>query len=159
MKLAPRIGLAMRIPPPFMFALTFLAGVGLEHLVPLARYVTAIAAIARIAGAGLLVAGLLLSLSAAGMFLWKRTTLVPFGAAAHLFTGGQYRFTRNPMYLGLVLVYLGVAGLLTEPWPVVLLPLPVAVLNALVIPFEEARLREIFGASFVDYCAKVRRWI
>ena len=149
----------MRVPPPLMFLLAFLAGVGLEHLVSLRPYVTAIAPAARIAGACMLIAGSLLAFSAAGMFLWKRTTLVPFGAAAHLVTGGQYRFTRNPMYLGLTVTYLGVAGLLTQPWAVVLLPFPVAVLNALVIPFEEQRLREIFGASFVDYCTKVRRWI
>jgi protein-S-isoprenylcysteine O-methyltransferase Ste14 len=159
MKTAPRIGLAMRVPPPLMFVLTFFAGAGLERLVPLTRYVTAIAAAGRILGAGLLIAGLLLTISSAGMFLWKRTTLVPFGAAAHLVTRGQYRFTRNPMYLGLVVAYLGMAGLLTQPWPIVLLPLPVAVLNALVIPFEEERLREIFGASFVEYCTRVRRWI
>src|SRR6185369_11928980 len=110
------------------------AGVGLEHVVPLRPYVVAVATAGRIVGAGLLIAGLLLAFSAAGMFLWKRTTLVPFGAAAHLVTEGQYRFTRNPMYLGLVVAYLGVAGLLTQPWAIVLLPLPVAVLNALVIP-------------------------
>lgn len=156
---APRIGLAMRLPPPLMFVLTFFAGVALEHLLPLARYVTAVAPAARIVGAALLIAGLLLAISSAGMFLWMRTTLVPFGAAARLVTRGQYRFTRNPMYLGLVVAYLGMAGLLTEPWTIALLPLPIAVLNALVIPFEEERLREIFGASFVDYCAKVRRWI
>jgi len=84
---------------------------------------------------------------------------VPFGAAAHLVTAGQYRFTRNPMCLGLTVAYLGVAGLLTQPWAIVLLPLPVAVLNPLVIPFEEQRLREIFGTSFTDYCTKVRLWI
>jgi hypothetical protein len=66
MNTAPRLGFAMRVPPPLMFVLAFLAGVGLEHLVSLRPYVTAIAPAPRIAGAGLLIAGLLLAAPAAG---------------------------------------------------------------------------------------------
>ena len=63
------------------------------------------------------------------------------------------------MYLGLVLAYPGEAGLLKQFWPIVLLPLVVAYLNWAVIPIEEARLTEAFGAEYERYRALVRRWI
>ena len=61
-----------------------------------------------------------------------------------LVTSGPYRFTRNPMYVGLSLAYLGEAGLLKQIWPLLLLPLVLAYLNGTVIPVEEARLKEVF---------------
>ena len=88
-----------------------------------------------------------------------RTTIIPFGTASNLITRGPYRFTRNPMYLSLVLVYIGVAGMLTLVWPLLLLPLPVVIINTIVIPFEEARLQDVFGAEFAQYCSNVRRWL
>ena len=73
-------------------------------------------------------------------------------------TWGPYRFTRNPMYVGLVLAYLGEAGLLKQIWPVLLLPFTVAYLNWTVIPLEEAKLDEAFHDEFGRYRSRVRRW-
>ena len=69
------------------------------------------------------------------------------------------RVVANPMYVGLVLAYLGEAGMLKQVWPVVLLPLTVASVNWIVIPVEEARLRGAFGEEYKRYRASVRRWI
>jgi protein-S-isoprenylcysteine O-methyltransferase Ste14 len=76
-----------------------------------------------------------------------------------LVTGGPYRFTRNPMYLGLTVSTLGLAIWLGD-WPFFLVPLAVyATANYVHIPFEEAKMRRQFGADFDAYAARVRRWI
>jgi protein-S-isoprenylcysteine O-methyltransferase Ste14 len=149
----------MRIPPPLLFLMTFLAGIGLQHLAPLAVHSAGLAKIEHIVGGGLLGLGVLLALSCVLIFFSVRTTLIPFGAASNLVVRGPYRLTRNPMYVSLVLAYVGLVGILTQIWPLILLPLPVAVVNGIVIPFEEARLREIFGQAYEQYCTKVRRWV
>jgi protein-S-isoprenylcysteine O-methyltransferase Ste14 len=87
------------------------------------------------------------------------TTTVPGERSARLVTWGPYRFTRNPMYVGLALGYLGEAGILRQLGPVLLLPCVVAYVNWVVIPLEEYRLHEVFGAQFDDYRARVRRWV
>jgi protein-S-isoprenylcysteine O-methyltransferase Ste14 len=63
------------------------------------------------------------------------------------------------MYLGLILVYVGVAGMQAQVWPLIVLPWLVHYIHGTVIPIEEARLREVFGPSYEEYCQSVRRWI
>jgi len=57
------------------------------------------------------------------------------------------------------MIYLGAALALGKLWPLVLVVLPWATTNWIVIPFEEARLRNTFGQAYVDYCRRVRRWV
>lgn len=149
----------MHVPPPVLFAVAFGVGLGLQHLVPLDIEASGIAATSRAIGVALLACGVLLGLSCVTMFALARTTVIPHGTASTLMTRGPYRFTRNPMYVGLILVYLGAAGVLVEVWPLVLLPIPVAFVNGIVIPFEEARLRDRFGHAYDAYRASVRRWV
>lgn len=66
---------------------------------------------------------------------------------------------RNPMYVGLTLAYLGEAGMLTQIWPVLFLPLVLIYLNRVVIPLEEQKLTEVFGSAYDDYRRRVHRWI
>lgn len=159
MKASARVHPLMRIPPPMLFVATFFAGVGLQRLAPLTIHSASGVEACRIVGVGLLGCGVLLALSCVGMFVASRTTIIPFGTASKLVTSGPYRLTRNPMYVSLVLVYVGMVGLLVQVWPLLLLPLPVGVINVMVIPFEETRLREVFGGAFERYCADVRRWL
>jgi len=156
---AERIHPVLRVPPPLLFVLTFLAGTGIQHLAPLAAGSLALLRAEHLAGAALLAAGVLLALTCLGMFLSARTTVIPHRTASRLLTHGPYRFTRNPMYLSLVLVYLGVAALTGLVWPLVLLPLPVLLVDRLVIPYEEARLRQAFGNACEEYFSRVRRWL
>jgi protein-S-isoprenylcysteine O-methyltransferase Ste14 len=149
----------MRVPPPLLFVLTFFAGVGLQHLLPFPAPSAEVAHVARIAGTGLLACGILLALSCITLFLLVRTTIIPHRTASKLVNRGPYRLTRNPMYVSLVLAFLGVAGILALLWPILLLPVPVALVHRMVIPFEEARLRDAFGDDFESYCARVRRWL
>ncbi|MGP0092216.1 MAG: methyltransferase family protein [Xanthobacteraceae bacterium] len=76
-----------------------------------------------------------------------------------LVTSGPYRFTRNPMYLGLVIITLGIA-VWVGAWPMFLAPIAVfATANWVHIPFEEAKMRRQFGATYDDYVRRVRRWV
>jgi protein-S-isoprenylcysteine O-methyltransferase Ste14 len=63
------------------------------------------------------------------------------------------------MYVSLVVFYLGEAGVLSQIWPVIVLPMTVADLQWIVIPYEEVSLHEVFGREYQQYCAKVLRWI
>ncbi|MGB8176618.1 MAG: isoprenylcysteine carboxylmethyltransferase family protein [Pseudolabrys sp.] len=76
-----------------------------------------------------------------------------------LITSGPYQFTRNPMYLGLVILTLGVA-LWVGAWPMFIAPVAIfATANWVHIPFEEAKMRRQFGATYEDYIEWVRRWV
>jgi protein-S-isoprenylcysteine O-methyltransferase Ste14 len=108
----------------------------------------------------LIVAGVALAVSAALLFRRQRTELNPTSAVNRaLVTSGPFRFTRNPMYLSLVVVALGVA-IWIGPWPMFLAPIAVFVTtNRVHIPFEEAKMRRQFGPDFDAYCRRVRRWV
>jgi protein-S-isoprenylcysteine O-methyltransferase Ste14 len=148
----------MRIPVPWVFVLAYLVGVGLERLVPLRLHAEAspgtVVAGAVLFGAGAVIAGWSWSL-----FHKAGTTRVPGQPSTALVTSGPYRRSRNPMYVGLALVYLGEAGMLRQAWPVLALPLVLAYLNWVVIPVEERRLHEVFGDAYDRYCAITRRWL
>lgn len=76
-----------------------------------------------------------------------------------LVTEGPYQFTRNPMYLGLVILALGIA-IWVGAWPMFIAPVAVfATANWVHIPFEEAKMRRQFQAEYDDYVARVRRWV
>ena len=76
-----------------------------------------------------------------------------------LVTSGPYRFTRNPMYLGLVIVTQGIA-VWVGAWPMFIAPIAVfATANWIHIPFEEDKMRRQFGATYDGYVRRVRRWV
>jgi len=154
-----RIHPLMSIPVPWTYILTFLAGVGVQQLVPLTIDSANILHIFWLTGIVLTVAGSLLAFSSLGIFRVARTTTVPFEAPSKLITWGPYRFTRNPMYVGLALIYLGVAGIQAQIWPVVLLLLLFIYIDRVVVPVEETRLRDVFRDAYEQYCSRVRRWI
>ncbi len=110
--------------------------------------------------AALFVAGFALAVWAVVLFRRARTEIEPTSEANRaLVTQGPYRLTRNPMYLGLVLVSLGVA-FLTGGWPFLLAAAAVFLtVDRVHIPFEEAKMRRQFGAAFDAYVRRVRRWI
>ena len=89
----------------------------------------------------------------------SRTAILPFHAARALVIVPPYTFTRNPMYLGLLVAYLGGMLATNWAWPLVFLPVVIGVMNGFVIAREERYLRAEFGASYADYCRYVRRWI
>jgi protein-S-isoprenylcysteine O-methyltransferase Ste14 len=87
--------------------------------------------------------------------LWPR----PWRPTTSLVTGGPYRFTRNPMYVGFTLWYLAATSWANALWPLLLLPLVMLVMQRGVIAREEADLRRRFGRQYEEYGARVRRWL
>jgi protein-S-isoprenylcysteine O-methyltransferase Ste14 len=103
--------------------------------------------------------GALMAITAAGAFRRAGTPLVPFEPSTALVTGGWFRMTRNPMYLGLTLILFGVA--LIDGTLGAFLPLPVfvAILHFRFVRGEEKFLEGIFGEDYLRYRLRVRRWI
>ena len=91
---------------------------------------------------------------------WRaRTTMLPFKPASTLVQHGPYRFTRNPMYVGLTLMYVGIALLINAGWPLLLLPLVVVGVYWFIIREEEKYLAGLFGEEYLAYKRRVRRWL
>jgi protein-S-isoprenylcysteine O-methyltransferase Ste14 len=152
-------GTPAHIPPPLLFLLGYIVGEGLERVAPLTLTRLISVRSGEILGALFVAVGFVVALISVTTFLIAKTTPVPYRRAATLVTWGPYRFSRNPMYVGVTLIYLGVAALRAVLWPVLLLPVPLAVLNYFVIPQEESMLRAAFGAAYERYCARVHRWL
>jgi protein-S-isoprenylcysteine O-methyltransferase Ste14 len=97
--------------------------------------------------------------AASGAFHRKGTTLIPNRPASALVTSGIYRFTRNPMYLSLVLLYLAVTLVLDSWWPIIFLPLVLIAVDRFVIRREERYLGHAFPGEYAAYRERVRRWV
>lgn len=110
---------------------------------------------------GLSLAGGLIALGGLWAFQRAHTTFNPLHPerASALVQGGVYRFTRNPMYLGMALVLLGWACWLAHPLAFACIPLALAYLQRFQIQPEERVLRAHFGSDYEAYCRRVRRWI
>lgn len=152
------IRLLLRLPVPWVFILTYLIGIVMEIAFPPNFHKEQLRLVST-AGAILFIAGVVIAGWGLAIFFKARTTTVPGRASAKLVNWGPYRFTRNPMYVGLTLAYLGEAGILKQVWPVILLPLALAYLQLMVIPLEETKLKEVFGQEYENYRARVRRWL
>lgn len=151
-------GANVRFPPP----LVYVAGLGLGvmgarlwhlpvlGLAPIVRNST---------GITLALAGFILSFAGVGLFLRQRTAIIPYKPASRLVTSGIYRWTRNPMYLGLAVTYVGLAIALNSLGALILLPFVLAIIQLQVIAREEAYLHRAFGGEFVAYKSRVRPWI
>jgi len=87
------------------------------------------------------------------------TNVDPYKAATTVVTTGPYRFTRNPMYVGFTLMYVGLSALTNALAPVLLLPAVFAVMRRGVIEREERYLERKFGDEYLQYKERVRRWI
>jgi protein-S-isoprenylcysteine O-methyltransferase Ste14 len=143
-------------PPPLIFLAGLAVGFGLETLLPGSSVPDALG---WILGGALLLAGLALLFSFERSFTQKQTPANPWRPTTAIATNGPYRFTRNPAYVGMALVYVGIALCSQALW--VLLPLPVvlAIIDRGVIVREERYLERKFGQEYLDYKHRVRRWV
>lgn len=110
-------------------------------------------------GALLVAIGVGLIAMALGLFRRAETRPEPWQPASELVLGGVYRFTRNPMYLGMFAIYGGVAIALKSPMAGLLLVPVMVVIDRFVVAREEAYLRRRFGPAYLSYQERVRRWI
>ncbi len=142
--------------PPLVFALPLAAGILLDRVFP-ASLLPGRPGMA--VGAALLAAGLVLG--AWGRWAMRRagTSVYVRRPATALVTDGPFRFTRNPLYISLALLYAGVAFLADTPWALLLLPAALVVIHFGVVLREERYLERKFGDSYRRYRASVRRWL
>ncbi len=145
-------------PPPLVYAGGFAAGYGAHRLLPI-RLWPEPTALVSLVGWCLIGAGVLLAVSAAFLFRRAGTTPNPAKPTTALVIWGPYRFTRNPMYVGMATLYVGGTLLLNDPWPLAFLPMVMALVQRYVIVREEAYLERKFGNAYRAYKARVRRWI
>lgn len=148
-------------PPPAFFVGGFLIGMLLDAMVVQIRLVGASPSTRPLALAGWILfwLGMTISLSGILTFRLAGTTMMPFVPASRLVRHGPYRFTRNPMYLGLTISYIGLALVLNTAWPFILLPLVLWGMVRFVIREEEGYLERTFGSEYVEYKKNVRRWV
>ena len=106
-----------------------------------------------------ILAGFSIMIAGTSRFRKLGNNLEPWKHANQIVSSGIYRFTRNPMYLGMALASLGIALLLRSSWAVILLPVALVVIRTQVIAQEERYLAAKFGDEYLAYKAKVRRWI
>jgi protein-S-isoprenylcysteine O-methyltransferase Ste14 len=147
-------------PPPFLFVAGFLVGLALERWgwrIPIAA--DGLRALFVVTGWLGVIAGLFLAGWGLLVFFRARTAIIPSHPASRLVTSGPYRFSRNPMYVGLSAQYLGLALLFNVAWPLLLFPVVILALVRLVIRREERYLADAFGDEYVLYGQRVRRWL
>ena len=150
----------VRIPPPFLYAIPFATGMLVQHWMPI-RIVNGDvpARIIDLAGAAEIFIGASLGVWAVRTFRRLQTPVFPVHPALALAKGGPYTLTRNPMYLGLAIIYLGIALVMNVFWPLVFLPEALVLIYLFAIRREEAYLASEFGEAYAAYRARVRRWI
>lgn len=145
-----------RIVPPFYFLIALLAAIALHWLAPIARVLHPPLSYA---GALLIAVGLYIVIHAARLFARSGTTIKPFEESTALMTAGVYRFTRNPMYLGMAIALTGIACLLGSAGAFLPVPVFVWLIDRRFIRGEEADLSRTFGDQYEKYRKSVRRWL
>jgi protein-S-isoprenylcysteine O-methyltransferase Ste14 len=144
------------IDAPVLLAIAVLLTIAFQWLVPL-PFVPGLPT--RIVGAVLFFGGFVLGFPALRGMLRKKTSPNPHRPPTALVRGATYRFTRNPMYLGMLISYAGLFILFQNPWFILFLPFLVWSLTAWVIIPEENYLEKRFGSEYLEYKSHVHRWI
>lgn len=146
--------------PPLIYLGALLLGLGLRHAWKWPFLPTSVPALwPRIAGAIVILSGGSLAMWARNTMVHAGTNVLPSQPALKIVTAGPFRFTRNPIYLGNTLVYLGLALIINSTWLIVLFVPMVLVLHQGVILREERYLEAKFGQDYVSYKAQVHRWL
>lgn len=149
-------GAAVRFPPPAIFVLLIFAGAGLDYLWPVS---IGVPDSFEPAGIAITLFGVAVAILVNGTFKRVGTAIEPWKPTTSLITSGFYRWSRNPIYVGFCLFNIGI-GISTDSLWILLTFIPGAVLvYYIAIAREEVYLEQKFGQEYLDYKARVRRWI
>lgn len=144
-----------KLPPPLLYLAGILLGLGLDRVLPIVDAPPGF----WLPGLALVLAGLALDAWALWRLRAARTTILPWGEPSALVTDGPFRVSRNPIYVGYALEYVGAALWIGTVWGWILLPVVLAVMDRVLIPREERALDAAFGPAYASYRARVRRWV
>ncbi len=149
----------VRFPPPLLFILGFAVSLLVHKFLPLYLIADSLTWVFSIIGRLFTLIGLAFMIWGLLTFHRFRTAISPYQRASQVVTSGPYRFSRNPMYVGFTIAYIG--GILTKNtlWAPLLLPVILWLLVVLVIRPEERYLTQAFGSVYTDYANRVRRWL
>ena len=146
----------VRIAPPILTVLHIIAAFLLARFIPL---LPTVPPIIKYIGFVLVVIGFLFGLGAVLAFRRARTTLDPYHPVSSIVTSGVYGFSRNPIYLGFLLMVIGIPLNAGTYWGTILAPIFILLCNKLVIEHEESYLEKKFGETYTSYKSRVRRWL
>jgi protein-S-isoprenylcysteine O-methyltransferase Ste14 len=147
------------IKPPFLFLGALALGSLLSLVIPIGPGLGAANALALAVGLAFVAVGLALAVLSVRRFRLAGTSVVPGEPSTALVVAGPYHVTRNPIYIGFVLVYFGLAVLLTSVWILLLLIPVLIILQRGVVEREEDYLERQFGETYRKYKARVPRWL
>ncbi|MSP88305.1 MAG: isoprenylcysteine carboxylmethyltransferase family protein [Alphaproteobacteria bacterium] len=143
--------------PPVIYAGFLVLGLVLDRVWPIELPMPA-SDLRKVLGLAMIAIGAGLALWAFRQFVRAGTNLSTGKPTLAIVTDGIYRFSRNPIYVGLTIFYLGIALATGSPWAFAMLAPALAVMHTGVIFREERYLERRFGAAYLDYKARVRRW-
>ena len=151
-------GAAVRLPPPITYLVAVIVG-ALLHAFALPLPLDL--ALGPRMGAAVAVAGLGIAMMAGAMGLFKRTGQdpKPWKSTPEIISSGVYRFTRNPMYVGMALLQTAVGFGMANGWILVGVPVVLVMVYGTAVRHEEAYLERKFGDAYLDYKRSVRRWL
>ena len=150
-------GARVRLPPPVVFLAALLSGLGTQRLTPL--HVPMDRGIRIALGSVVLLSGVTLVVSARVLFLRTGQSPAPWKPTPLLIADGPYRFTRNPMYVGVTAFEIGLGVAIDVPWISVLVLPALLVVHFIAVRPEETYLLEKFGEPYATYRQRVRRYL
>ncbi len=145
--------------PPVLPLAALVLSILLEWLLPLGYLPPPLSPVTLVVGLALILGFGATGLWGALAFRRARTNIDPRQPALVLVETGPYRVTRNPMYLGFLLLFAGIGLIASLDWSLPLLPLLWLALDRLVVVREEAYLSAKFGAPYDAFCRRTRRWL
>jgi protein-S-isoprenylcysteine O-methyltransferase Ste14 len=151
-------GPGVYIPPPLFYILIFIAAVFIQKKIPVADVLFQYPTV-KIAGIFFIIIALFFMVRSLRQFIQSKNTLILIKPATVLQTTGIYGISRNPMYAGITIMYLGITCLIGNWWNIIFLPLLLLIVQEYVIKHEEKYLAAEFGQQYEDYKKKVRRWL
>lgn len=146
------------IPPPLFYVVIFLIALFLQNKFPINAIIFRGQGM-KILGIIFIVIALIFLIRSLQQFIRSKNTVVTMLPASSLQTNGIYHITRNPMYLGLAIVYLGISCLVGNWWNMILFPFLLLLVQQYIIKHEEKYLDRRFGKEYTEYKHKVRRWL
>ena len=158
MEVNTRDSAAVRIPPPVFFFVCLGSGFLLEFFFP--THIIGLSPISRvIVGCIFIFISIYFAGSAFFVLIKNKTTFNPAKSTTKIVTDGAYRFSRNPLYLSLLLLLSGIAVLRFSIWLFSAVPILYILFLFKAVKPEESYLSHKFGEEYLNYSAKVRRWI